>query len=132
MTLNLTKGFNKTVYNTKHTQNTKLHFEEKKTLLQKSHFFKNPSFSKIRHSFESAFFVHLYGPPFRGPKNLVYVYIYISIYIFTCVYLHYIFCGPHKYSARDASATSYPTNATRPNHFIAIFQSFPQKSQKIT
>ena len=51
MTQNPTETIQITFFNTKHTQNTKLHF-------RKSIFFKNLDFSKIRHSFESAFSAH--------------------------------------------------------------------------
>ena len=49
-TLNPIEIFELTIYNTKHTQNTKIHFQTGK-----------PTSSKTRHSFESAFSAHLYG-----------------------------------------------------------------------
>ena len=63
----------KNIYNTKHTQNTKLHF-------QTVYFPK--SISRIRHSFESAFSAYFDGPLLAG---LEFQYIYIYIYLYSCI-----------------------------------------------
>ena len=54
MTLELIQTFELTNYDTKHTNNTKIH-------LRRSIFYKNPHCSTIRHSLEAAFSAHLYG-----------------------------------------------------------------------
>ena len=51
--MNLIKSFKITIYNTKYTNNTKLHF-------QKSNWFNTSSFSKTRHS-QKVFYVESYG-----------------------------------------------------------------------
>ena len=51
--------------------------------------------------------------------------IYIYIHICFLQYFQYIYmCFSDVTRPRDASATSYPTNATRRNRFSTIFQSF--------
>ena len=57
MTLDLIETLRTSIYNPKHTKNTKIHFN----FLKKFTCFKNPYFSKVSNSKQSAFYADLYG-----------------------------------------------------------------------
>ena len=71
ITLNLIQASKITVYNTKHTPNTKLQF-------QKPFFF----FSLPKQFIKISVFRLFVWPAFGVPKILVYIYMYIYIYIY--------------------------------------------------
>ena len=64
MTLNLIETLKTSIYNPKHTKNTKIHFQH----FKRFNFFKNPYFSKITSSLKSTFFADVHGPPLAGLK----------------------------------------------------------------
>ena len=61
MTLNLIETLKTSIYNPKHTKNTKIHFELLNSKNENTYF----HFSS---SFKSEFFADFHGPPLAGPK----------------------------------------------------------------
>ena len=61
MVLNLIETLNTSIYNPKHTNNTKIHFQKFKfSIFQKS------IISKILSSNKSVFYADVHGPPWAG------------------------------------------------------------------
>ena len=77
ITLNLIETLKIPFSNTKHKQHTKIHFKIRP--------FESQCFQKVGHSCESAFSAHFYGPPLAGLIQYVYIYIYMSFFMFTVI-----------------------------------------------
>ena len=110
MTLNLIEALELTIYNTKHTNNTNIHF-------QKLNFFQNQYFSKIRNGFLSACSAYLYGPV--AIKYNTFKYIFSKNTTNPKMYqtnIYFRLVGNFDIDARDGVGGPFRTQTIPENH----------------